>query len=115
MNQMNILKTQGFSSYAKYVEERTKQKEECLSKREYYKLRKQEKEELKKLPIPCEVKYAYDPNNVPDEVKNMITYASELGLLVKVKDAGIIDEKEFVNIKKRIQKSHKISSDISLN
>ncbi len=117
MNQFNILKSQGFSSYAKYVEAKTKEKEECLSKREYYKLKKKEKEELSKLPFPmtCEVIYAYDPNDVPDEVKNLIAYARELGALVKVKDAGIIDEKEFTNIKKRIQKSHKILSDMTVN
>lgn len=112
---MNILKTQGFSSYAKYVEARKKEKEECVSKREYYRQKKLEKEELSKLPIKAEVIYAYDPNNVPDEVKNLISYASELGALVKVKDAGLIDDNEFRNIKRRIQKSHKIMSDMTLN
>ncbi len=79
-NQFNILKTEGFSSYAKYVEARTKEKEECLSKRKYYKLKKKEKEELSKLPLPmtCEVTYAYDPNDVPLDVKNLIAYARAL-------------------------------------
>lgn len=115
MKQINILKTEGFSSYAKYVENRTKEKEECLSKREYYRLKKLENEELNKLPTISNITYKMDLNNIPDDVKNLILYASKLGALVKVKDAGIINEDEFNNIKKRIDKSENIISDMNLN
>lgn len=48
----------------------------------------------------------------PDEIKETFSYASDIGALVKVKQAGLITEEQFKNIRKRIQKSHKISTDI---
>lgn len=63
--------------------------------------------ELDNLPIANNITQLYEPNNLPDDIKNLISYASKLGVLAKVKDAGLIDENKFNNIKKRISKSYK--------
>jgi len=112
MNQFEILKSQGFDAYKKYVDSKKEEQKKTLTKREYYEWLHAVNENLKSIPYTTEVIHHYDLANAPDEIKETISYASDIGALVKVKQAGLITEEQFKNIRKRIQKSHKISTDI---
>ena len=112
MNQFEILKSQGFDAYKKYVDSKKEEQKKTLTKREYYEWLHTVNENLKNIPYTTEVIHHYDLATAPDEIKEVISYASDIGALVKVKQAGLITEEQFKNIRKRIQKSHKISTDI---
>ncbi len=112
MNQFEILKSQGFDAYKKYVDSKKEEQKKTLTKREYYEWLHAVNENLKNIPYTTEVIHHYDLATAPDEIKEAISYASDIGALVKVKQAGLITEEQFKNIRKRIQKSHKISTDI---
>ncbi len=112
MNQFNILKLEGFDAYKTYIDSKKEEQKRTLTKREYYKWLHDVRENLNKIPHTINVIHHYDLDNVADEVKDAISYASDIGTLAKLKQAGIISDEQFKNIKKRIQKNYKISSDI---
>ncbi len=112
MNQFDILKNKGFNEYIKYIDSKKEELKNTLSKREYYKWLNEAKDNLKDIPYTTEVIHNYDINNIPEEVKKSISYASDIGALAILYQEDIINEEMYKNIRKRIQNNYQITSDI---
>ena len=112
MNQFDILKNKGFNEYIKYIDSKKEDLKNTLSKREYYKWLNEAKDNLKDIPYTTEVIHHYDINNIPEDVKKSISYASDIGVLAILYQEDIITEEMYKNIRKRIQNNYQVTSDI---
>ncbi len=112
IKQFEILKNDGVGCYLKYIETVKEEQKKSLTKRQYYEWLHEENEKLLMMPYTINIVHHYDLDNVPNEVIDAIRYASDIGTLVKVKQAGLINDDQFKRIKKRIQKLYNITTDL---
>lgn len=64
------------------------------------------------MPYTINIIHHYDLDDVPNDVIDAIRYASDIGALAKVKQAGLLNDVQFKRIKKRIQKLYNITTEL---
>lgn len=64
------------------------------------------------MPYTINIIHHYDLDDVPNDVIDAIRYASDIGALAKVKQAGLLNDDQFKKIKKRIQKLYNITTEL---
>ena len=97
------LKNKGHKAFCDLNQENTREGERKPTRRQYYASRKEEMERLaSEYPISNEL---VDPEDgIVDE--NALDYVMEIGMLVKVYQVGLIDERMLVKIKDDISKRY---------
>ena len=112
IKQFEILKNDGVGCYLKYIETVKEEQKKSLTKRQYYEWLHKEYEKILMMPYTINIIHHYDLDDVPNEVIDAIRYASDIGALAKVKQAGHLNDDQFKRIKKRIQKLYNITTDL---
>lgn len=99
------LKNKGYKAFCDLYQENTREGERKPTRRQYYASKKETMERLaSEYPISNEL---IDPEDgIIDE--NALDYVMEIGMLVKIHQAGLIDDRTFIKAKDDVSKRYGI-------
>lgn len=111
MEGFNTLKNDGFKAFNEFQQANTKELERKPSRREYYDFKDKCLAYIaSEFPVSNALINTAD-NEVDEKMPN---YIMEIGMLVKMCQAGLLNEDMFLKIKKDISRRYKISTSLSL-